>query len=139
MKHWEQTFAIYVYNYCNICNFPIYFYNIYLKHLQHTSETLETYAFSAISPCCLDEWSLSLWSLTTAKRSVAAHGARWCASGVASTAQGHEHPRRAGGQGRAPTASAAWTRAGRASRYKHDSYIVGPTRGSVKRACWQGC
>jgi hypothetical protein len=33
-----------VYNYCNICNFPIYFYNIYLKHLQHTSETLETYA-----------------------------------------------------------------------------------------------
>jgi hypothetical protein len=33
-----------MYNYCNICNFPIYFYNIYLKHLQHTSETLETYA-----------------------------------------------------------------------------------------------
>jgi hypothetical protein len=33
-----------VYNYFNICNFPIYFYNIFLKHLQHTSETLEIYA-----------------------------------------------------------------------------------------------
>jgi len=36
-----------VYNHCNTCNIPIYFYNIYLKHLQYTfetSKTLETYA-----------------------------------------------------------------------------------------------
>ena len=62
MKHWEQTFATYVYNHCNICNIPIYFCNIHLKHLQHTSETSETlkiYACNmrfrhiATSPCCL--------------------------------------------------------------------------------------
>jgi hypothetical protein len=44
MKHWEQTFMTYLYNYCNI---PIYFCNIHLNHLQHiseTPETLETYA-----------------------------------------------------------------------------------------------
>ena len=47
MKHWEQTFATYVYGYCNICNIPIYFCNIRMKGLQHiseTSKTLETYA-----------------------------------------------------------------------------------------------
>ena len=42
MKHWEQTFATYVYKYYNICNIPIYFCNIYMKHLQHFSETSET-------------------------------------------------------------------------------------------------
>ena len=47
IKHWEQTFATYVYNHCNICNILIYFYNIHTKRLQHTSNTseiLETYA-----------------------------------------------------------------------------------------------
>jgi hypothetical protein len=46
MKHLKQTLAAYVYSHCNICNIPIYFYNIYMKHLQHTSETsatIETY------------------------------------------------------------------------------------------------
>jgi hypothetical protein len=41
MKHWEQKLAMYVYNHCNICNIPIYFYNIHMKHLQHTYETSE--------------------------------------------------------------------------------------------------
>jgi hypothetical protein len=47
MKHWEQAFAAYVYNHCNIYNISIYFYNIHTKPLQHTSktyETIETYA-----------------------------------------------------------------------------------------------
>jgi len=43
MKHWEQTFAIYVYIHCNIlmntCNIPQN-----LQHTSETSETLETYA-----------------------------------------------------------------------------------------------
>ena len=46
VKHWEQTFATYVYNHCNIYNIPIYFCNIRMKQLKHTSkttETLETY------------------------------------------------------------------------------------------------
>jgi hypothetical protein len=46
MKNLEHTFATYVYSHCNICNIPIYFYNIYIKHFQHayeTPETLETY------------------------------------------------------------------------------------------------
>jgi hypothetical protein len=34
MKHWEQTFTIYVYNHCNIYNILIYFCNIHLKQLQ---------------------------------------------------------------------------------------------------------
>jgi hypothetical protein len=42
MKHWGQMLATYVYNYCNICNIPIYFYNIHIQYLQHTSETNET-------------------------------------------------------------------------------------------------
>jgi hypothetical protein len=49
MKHLEQTLATYVYSHCNICNIPIYFYNIHMKHLQHTSEsskTLETYTWN---------------------------------------------------------------------------------------------
>jgi hypothetical protein len=45
MKHWEQKVATYVYNHCNICNIPIYFYNIHMKHFQHTYETSETLAF----------------------------------------------------------------------------------------------
>ena len=38
MKHWENKFATYVYNHCNI---PINFCNIDIKYLQHTSETPE--------------------------------------------------------------------------------------------------
>jgi hypothetical protein len=37
IKHLKQTLA-YMYSHCNICNIPIYFYNIYTKHLQHISE-----------------------------------------------------------------------------------------------------
>jgi hypothetical protein len=65
MKHLEQTLATYVYNHCNMCNIPFYFFNIHMKYLQHTSETSETleiYAcifatcdFSATSPCYLGE------------------------------------------------------------------------------------
>jgi hypothetical protein len=33
MKHLEHTLAIYMYSHCNICNIPIYFYNIDMKHL----------------------------------------------------------------------------------------------------------
>jgi hypothetical protein len=33
MKHWEQMFAIYVYNHCNIGNIPNHFCNIHMKHL----------------------------------------------------------------------------------------------------------
>jgi hypothetical protein len=47
MKYWKQKLATYVYNHCNICNTPIYFYNIRMKYLQptyKTYETLETYA-----------------------------------------------------------------------------------------------
>jgi hypothetical protein len=44
MKHLEQTFEIYLYSHCNICNITIYFCNIHMKHLQHTYETIEIYA-----------------------------------------------------------------------------------------------
>lgn len=61
MKHWEQKLATYAYNYCSICDIPIYFCNIRMKDLQHpdeTSETLETYSCNmcfqrAMSPCSL--------------------------------------------------------------------------------------
>jgi hypothetical protein len=43
MKHLEQTLVTYVYNRCNMCNIPIYLFNIRMKHLQHTSETFEIY------------------------------------------------------------------------------------------------
>jgi hypothetical protein len=33
MKHLEKMLATYVYSYRNICNIPIYFYNIHVKHL----------------------------------------------------------------------------------------------------------
>jgi hypothetical protein len=49
IKHWEEKFATYVYNYCNICNISIYFCNIRMKHLQHTSkmsEILQTYTWN---------------------------------------------------------------------------------------------
>jgi hypothetical protein len=50
MKHFEQTLTTYVYSYCNMCNIPIYFYNIHMQHLQYISETLKhtlaTYASS---------------------------------------------------------------------------------------------
>ena len=55
MKHWEQTFATYVYKHYDICNIPIYFCNIHTKHLQHiseTSETLETYAYATCAFQC---------------------------------------------------------------------------------------
>jgi hypothetical protein len=42
MIHWEWKLATYVYNHCNICNIPIYFYNIHMKRLQYTCETSET-------------------------------------------------------------------------------------------------
>jgi hypothetical protein len=42
MKHWQQMFATYIYNHCDICNITIYFCNIYMKHLQHTSKTSAT-------------------------------------------------------------------------------------------------
>jgi hypothetical protein len=62
MKHWEQKFATYMYNHCNIalsrstfatsirntCNIP-------LKHLKHT---LAICISSATSTCCLDHWRL---------------------------------------------------------------------------------
>jgi hypothetical protein len=54
MKHWEQTFATYEYNYCNICN-------IYTKPLQHTSETYETLEIyvcnMAQAQCHLTAWT----------------------------------------------------------------------------------
>jgi hypothetical protein len=31
-----------MYRHYNICNIPIYFYNVDIQHLQHNSETLET-------------------------------------------------------------------------------------------------
>ena len=75
-----------MYNHCNICNIPIYFYNIHTKYWQHTSETsetLETYAytfaicvFSAISTCCLDDWRLVNAELNAAE---------WCAAPVEKT------------------------------------------------------
>jgi hypothetical protein len=45
MKHLRRaskTLATYVYNHCNICNFPIYFCNIRMKQLKHTYETTKT-------------------------------------------------------------------------------------------------
>ena len=39
MKH---TLKTYVYSHYNMCNIPIYFYNIKMKHLQHPNETPET-------------------------------------------------------------------------------------------------
>jgi hypothetical protein len=42
LRHTSGTLATYVYNYCNMCNFPIYFYNIRMKQLKHTSKTIET-------------------------------------------------------------------------------------------------
>jgi len=65
MKHLEHTLETYVYSHYNMCSIPIYFCNIDiqhcnipLKHPKHLKYTLATCAFSAISPCCLDEWRL---------------------------------------------------------------------------------
>jgi hypothetical protein len=41
MKNLEHTLETYVYSHCNMCNIPIYLYNIDIKYLQHTSETSE--------------------------------------------------------------------------------------------------
>jgi hypothetical protein len=49
IKHLEHTLETYMYRDCNMCNIPIYFYNIKIKHLQHpdeTYETLETYSYN---------------------------------------------------------------------------------------------
>ena len=64
----DETFRTYTsnicYSHCIMWNIPIYFCNMDMKHLQRTSETpetkhtLTTCAFSAMSPCCLDEWRL---------------------------------------------------------------------------------
>jgi hypothetical protein len=38
-----------MYNHCNMCNIPIYFFNIRMRHLQHISEifeTLKTYVYN---------------------------------------------------------------------------------------------
>ena len=46
MKHLENTLETYVYSCYNMCNTPIYFYNIDIQHLQHSSEIfdyIETY------------------------------------------------------------------------------------------------
>jgi hypothetical protein len=37
-----------LYNYCNICNIPIYFCNIHLKHLQYISKTPETLSITLL-------------------------------------------------------------------------------------------
>jgi hypothetical protein len=57
-------------------NISIYFYNIDVKHLQHTYEisethkkTLATCAFSAMSPCYLNEWRLVVVELDGGIRS----------------------------------------------------------------------
>ena len=63
-------FAIYVYNHCNICNVPIYFYNIHMKHLQDNSETIATLktdtskcAFKRNIYLLLMKWRLAdMWS-----------------------------------------------------------------------------
>jgi hypothetical protein len=36
-----------MYNHCNMCNIPIYFYSICMQHLQHTSKTFETLEIDA--------------------------------------------------------------------------------------------
>jgi hypothetical protein len=46
MKYLEHTLKTYVYSHCNMCNIPIYFYNIKMKHLQHRDETSETYSYN---------------------------------------------------------------------------------------------
>ena len=51
MKHWEQMFAIYVYNHWNICNIRVYFCNIHMKHLQRSSETSATLKTDACNEC----------------------------------------------------------------------------------------
>jgi hypothetical protein len=58
MKHYEQRFATYEYNHCNIL---IYFCNIHAKYLQHTSETsvtLETYTSTELDAAQL-QWRRS--------------------------------------------------------------------------------
>jgi hypothetical protein len=69
----------------------IYFCNIDIKHLKHTSqtsETLETYAFSAMSPCYLDEWRLAAMYGARGSTELAGAIAAWEAGGAAS----HEAP-----------------------------------------------
>jgi hypothetical protein len=71
MKYLEYILKTYVYSHCNMCNIPIYFgniditYNISLKHLKHLKHMLAICAFSAMSPCCLDEWRLVVAELDT--------------------------------------------------------------------------
>jgi hypothetical protein len=78
----EHTLEHIVYSHCNMCNIPIYFYNIKMKHLQHpdkTSETLETYAYMGFQRNVILLWTnrgLSLWSLMPAQRSTATQGAQ---------------------------------------------------------------
>jgi hypothetical protein len=70
MKQLEQTLAAYIYNYCNMCNILIYYYNTHIKHLQHTSETYETLEIYACNiqfqrniSLCLGERKLAVvWS-----------------------------------------------------------------------------
>jgi hypothetical protein len=84
-KHWEQTFATYVYNHCNYAisqsTFTTLIRNICNKPLRHMKHTLTTYAFStsAMLPCCLDEWSSSLLSSTpTGARCHGVRGGHGC-------------------------------------------------------------
>ena len=42
MKYLEHILETYVYSQYNMCNIPIYFYNIDIQYLQHTSEITET-------------------------------------------------------------------------------------------------
>jgi hypothetical protein len=81
MKHLEHTLETYVYSHHNMCNIPIYFYNIKMKHSQHpdkTYETLQTYS-------CNIGFAWTDGSMP-ALRSTAAHGCR-CAAAARATHQ----------------------------------------------------
>lgn len=52
MKHQGQTLATYVYKYFNLCNIPIYFYNLRMKqHMQRPSKISETFELYICNMC----------------------------------------------------------------------------------------
>ena len=109
MKHLEHTLETYVYKYCNMCNIPIYFYNISIyfcntdtKHLQHTSEIPETYVCNMHFQCNISLLLGNGGSLVCGVHRCRAHQLR------GARCSGGEGRDRFGGEGRA--GSLRWRR-----------------------------
>jgi len=77
--------ATYVYNHINICNIPIYFYNIRMKHTSEITETHETWACNMSEKASRNTWNTALshghylpgGQLRWRRPTLCADGARW--------------------------------------------------------------